>query len=205
MRDSRRWWPRPRGHRLPARERRGGTVGRSRSDTRLWGSRVDEVPVRGGDELLALLLAEGIAFFTVGLGRGPRAKLLPQAWRPDCNPSPPFIPRAIISSRASIAAGGQVFAAVINPGATIGENCVINTGAIIEHDCTLARHVHVASGACLAGGGDGRGRGVHRRRQHHSAGVAHRRGCAGRRGRSGVKARRGRRHCRRQCRRAPIS
>jgi len=121
-------------------------------DARLWGSQVDEVPVRGGDDLLPQLRAEGIAFFSVGLGLGPRARLFAAGLAAGLQPVTAIHPRATVSSRANVGAGGQVFAAaVVNPGATIGENCVINTGAIIEHDCVLASHVHVASGACLAG------------------------------------------------------
>ena len=29
---------------------------------------------------------------------------------------------------------------------------VLNSGAVVEHDCVVDDHVHVASGACLAGG-----------------------------------------------------
>ena len=41
--------------------------------------------------------------------------------------------------------------AVINPGASIGENTLINTGAIVEHDCRVGRHCHIAPGAILCG------------------------------------------------------
>jgi len=48
-------------------------------------------------------------------------------------------PRAVISP-APPAEGAQVLAgAVINPGVTIGENCLINTGAVIDHDCAIGR------------------------------------------------------------------
>ena len=39
---------------------------------------------------------------------------------------------------------------VINAGAVLGNNVILNTGAIVEHDCILGDHVHVATGACLA-------------------------------------------------------
>jgi sugar O-acyltransferase (sialic acid O-acetyltransferase NeuD family) len=118
----------------------------------LWGSVVDEVPVRGGDEEIGRLLAEGIGFFAVGLGQGPREKLFKLGLESGLRPVTAIHPRAVVSSRASVGAGSQVFAAaVINAGATVGDNAVINTGAIVEHDCVLADHVCVASGACLAG------------------------------------------------------
>jgi UDP-perosamine 4-acetyltransferase len=122
------------------------------ANTSLWGGQVDDVSVRGGDEQLPQLLAEGIRYFAVGIGQGPRAKLFKMGLNAGFQPATAIHPRSIVSTRARIGAGTQVFAAaVVNPGATVGDNVVINTGAIIEHDCVLADHVHVASGACLAG------------------------------------------------------
>ena len=46
-------------------------------------------------------------------------------------------------------------AVVINACTQIGQNVIINTGSIIEHDCDIRDHVHIASGAVLAGGIDG--------------------------------------------------
>lgn len=39
----------------------------------------------------------------------------------------------------------------INPLASLGDLCIINTGAIIEHECSIGNAVHVAPGAVLAG------------------------------------------------------
>ncbi len=62
-------------------------------------------------------------------------------------------PRAFIASDAVSASGVQVMAGVIiQTGAQIAENCIINSGAIIEHDCRIGRHAHVAPGAVLCGG-----------------------------------------------------
>jgi UDP-perosamine 4-acetyltransferase len=123
------------------------------SNTALWGEKVDDVPVRGGDDQLPCVLADGVRLFAVGLGQGPRAMLFKMGLDSGLRPVMAIHPRAIVAARATVGAGAQVFAAaVINAGATVGENVVINTGAIVEHDCVLADHVHVASGACLAGG-----------------------------------------------------
>lgn len=52
-----------------------------------------------------------------------------------------------------VAAGAQVLTgAIVNPGATIGENALVNTGAIVEHDCIIGAHSHVAPGAVVCGG-----------------------------------------------------
>ena len=122
-------------------------------NTALWGARVDDVPVMGGDEMLAQLRGDGVEYFAVGIGQGPRARLFAAGLAAGLCPVTAIHPRAIVSTQTSIGSGSQIFAAaVINAGASIGENVIINTGAIIEHDCILASHVHVASGACLAGG-----------------------------------------------------
>ena len=41
--------------------------------------------------------------------------------------------------------------AVINPYASIGKHCIINTGAIVEHDNDLEDYVHISPNATLAG------------------------------------------------------
>lgn len=62
-------------------------------------------------------------------------------------------PSAILSPHASLADGVQVMAgAVIQCGATIGANSLINTRAVVDHDCSLGRSVHIAPGATLSGG-----------------------------------------------------
>jgi len=41
--------------------------------------------------------------------------------------------------------------AIIQPGVLIGKHCIINTGATIDHDCVLEDFVHIAPGAHLCG------------------------------------------------------
>lgn len=61
-------------------------------------------------------------------------------------------PSSIISSSANFGYG-NFFAAnsTVNPYATIGNNCIINTGSIVEHECTLHNGVHICPGTVLAG------------------------------------------------------
>lgn len=62
-------------------------------------------------------------------------------------------PSAHVSPRASLGAGAQVLAgAIVQAGAKVGANVIVNTGAIVEHDCTLGAHCHVAPGAVISGG-----------------------------------------------------
>ncbi len=57
-------------------------------------------------------------------------------------------PSAIILGLAE----GDIFpGAIVNAGARIARNAIINTGAIIEHDCIVGAHSHVAPGALLCG------------------------------------------------------
>ena len=42
--------------------------------------------------------------------------------------------------------------AVINYGALVRENTIINTAAVVEHDCDVGAHCHIAPNATLCGG-----------------------------------------------------
>jgi sugar O-acyltransferase (sialic acid O-acetyltransferase NeuD family) len=41
---------------------------------------------------------------------------------------------------------------VVNYGARVGDNTIINTAAVVEHDCVVGPHCHVAPNATLCGG-----------------------------------------------------
>jgi sugar O-acyltransferase (sialic acid O-acetyltransferase NeuD family) len=61
-------------------------------------------------------------------------------------------PSAVVSRFARVATSVQLLAGcVVQPGAEIGEGCIVNTGAVIEHDVRLGEFVHVACGAVLCG------------------------------------------------------
>ena len=42
--------------------------------------------------------------------------------------------------------------AVINADAKIGKHCIINTGATVDHDCVIEDFCHIAPGAHISGG-----------------------------------------------------
>lgn len=61
-------------------------------------------------------------------------------------------PSAAIARDALLGAGSVVMpGAIINPGARLGQHCIVNTGATVDHDCTLADFASLAPGAVLGG------------------------------------------------------
>lgn len=125
------------------------------ADPSLCGESLLGVPIVGSDEHLTRLAAQGATHFVVGLGGAgnnrPRRRLFELGCAAGLLPLAVRHPSAVVSHRAEIGVGSQILPlSVVNAGATLGRNVIVNTGAIIEHDCVVADHVHVASGACLA-------------------------------------------------------
>ncbi len=61
-------------------------------------------------------------------------------------------PRATVARDVKLGAGTVVMAgAVINPGASLGCFCIVNTCSSIDHDCLVGDYVHVSVGARLCG------------------------------------------------------
>lgn len=113
-------------------------------------------PVLGSDDELASLLADGAdALVTVGqirtsslrrrlyallLGYGARLPVL-------------VSPLAHVSRHAELGEGTVIMhGALVNAGALIGVNGIVNSAALIEHDVVVGDHVHVATGARVNGG-----------------------------------------------------
>jgi sugar O-acyltransferase (sialic acid O-acetyltransferase NeuD family) len=133
------------------------------SNRLLWGSDLDGVPIRGGDELLPELIKEGVTHFVIGVGSignaGPRRRLFEIGVSSGLCPTSVMHPTAAYSTKAKIGAGALLLSrSVVNAGAILGKNVIVNTGAIVEHDCVLGDYVHIGPGATLGGGihvGDG--------------------------------------------------
>jgi len=124
-------------------------------DQRSWGQTVLGVPILGSDELLADMMASGVNYFAVGLGgtgdNGPRQRLFELGLSYDLKPLMIKHPTVILSPWCKVGEGSQLLpGSIVNAGAELGINVIINTGAIIEHDCLIGNHVHVATGARLA-------------------------------------------------------
>lgn len=65
---------------------------------------------------------------------------------------------AIVSPHAHISRHGQIGAgtlamhgAVVNAGATVGENCILNSQSLVEHDARIGDHCHISTGARVNG------------------------------------------------------
>ena len=122
----------------------------------LWGIMWLDVPVIGGDELLGDLVRDGVRLFTVGVGgvgdNRPRQRLYELGISHGLTPLTIIHPRASLSRWSTVGAGSQLLAGcIVNAGAEIGVNVIVNSGAIVEHDCRIGNHAHVATGARLSG------------------------------------------------------
>ena len=61
-------------------------------------------------------------------------------------------PTAHVSRHAILGAGTIVMhGAIVNAGAKVGNNCIINTLALLEHDTIVEDHCHIATSATLNG------------------------------------------------------
>ena len=126
------------------------------ADRSLWGKTVLGVRVLGNDELLEKLASSGTKRFIVALGgtgdNRPRQKIFEEACGLNLTPMSIRHSSAVVSRSAEILEGSQLLpSCVVNTGARIGVNVIINSGAVVEHDCTIGDHAHVATGAVLAG------------------------------------------------------
>lgn len=124
-------------------------------DRALWGESLLGVSILGGDNLLPELIEDGVNCFVVGLGsigdHTPRKSLFDLGIISELHPFTVIHPSATCSRWSSIGPGGQLLSgSIVNAGAELGTNVIINSGAIVEHDCVIGNHVHVATGARLA-------------------------------------------------------
>ncbi len=61
-------------------------------------------------------------------------------------------PSAVISRSAVIGLGTMVLPqVVVGAGASIGEDCILNTACVVEHDTQVCDHVHIAVGVLIGG------------------------------------------------------
>lgn len=111
------------------------------------------VPVRVGDEHLALLRQQGFNRIFVAIGSNRvRQKLGVLVLELGYRLVNAISPRAVVSPTARLGQGIAIMAgAVINAEAAIGDFVIVNTGASVDHDCNLGCAAHIAPHCALAG------------------------------------------------------
>lgn len=121
----------------------------------LWQTKLLDVPILGGDELLPQIRGNlNKSFIGVGsVGNAqPRKKLYQKLQDYQFEIISAIHPQAIIAPSVEIGSGITIMAGVVvNSSVTFGNNIIVNSGAIVEHDCVISSHVHIAPGARLAG------------------------------------------------------
>lgn len=124
-----------------------GAVGTPAAGRRL------QVPVLGGDEVLAGLVETGVtrAFVAVGDNRA-RARVAAQARALGFTLVNAVSPDARLSPTVELGSNVAVMAgAVVNAYTRLGDGAIVNTGATIDHDAMIGEWAHVAPGCHLSG------------------------------------------------------
>ncbi|WP_022668250.1 acetyltransferase [Desulfospira joergensenii] len=115
-------------------------------------------PIVGYDEDLSNLRKQiDYALITVGqVGSGSKRQKLFDRLKKMNFVLPVIIsPSAHVSRHAVIGEGTIVMHQVIvNAGASIGKNCILNTKCLIEHDTMVGHHTHISTAAVINGGGE---------------------------------------------------
>ena len=113
------------------------------------------LPVLGGDEVLkdysmsAVQLVNGIGSIGPTMLRGAvyrRGKEAGFSFARVVHPA------AVVSASATLGEGVQIMAGcIVQSGAEIGANSIVNTRASVDHDCKIGETVHIAPGVTLSG------------------------------------------------------
>ena len=119
------------------------------------GTKVLGYPVIGSDEDLPELAKKYSNFLiTLGQGKTNDFRIKTYALLKELEVKLPIIcsPLAHISAHACVAEGTVVMhGSIVNAGAKVGANCIINTQALIEHDAEVGDHCHISTKAAVNG------------------------------------------------------
>jgi len=112
-------------------------------------------PVIGTDDDLLKFISQGY-FFAIGIGqiKTPTVRMKIFSRLKELNAKLPTIisPMAYVSHRAILGEGLIIHhGAIVNAGAKVGDNCIINSRALIEHDVFVGSHTQISTGAILNG------------------------------------------------------
>jgi sugar O-acyltransferase (sialic acid O-acetyltransferase NeuD family) len=112
-------------------------------------------PVIGSDDNLPHLAEKyHYALITIGQIRSPETRVHLYNLVSSLGFELPVVvsPYAHVSRHATIGAGTIVMhGAIVNAGAKVGVNCIINTRALLEHDTLVQDHCHISTGAIING------------------------------------------------------
>jgi UDP-perosamine 4-acetyltransferase len=130
-------------------------LGATDADSAKLGQVMLGVAVLGGDEMLESH-APGTVMLVNGIGGAGRTAARRAIYERFMSRGYRFAavvdPLALIAGPVEIGDGAQILAgAVLQPGARIGANAIVNTRAAIDHDCVIGAHAHIAPGATLSG------------------------------------------------------
>jgi sugar O-acyltransferase (sialic acid O-acetyltransferase NeuD family) len=94
-----------------------------------------------------------VRHFAMGIGNnGARGREFTRLRASGLEPVTVIHRSAVISRLARVGVGTVAMAnVVVNNGADIGEDVILNTGCSIDHHCVVGPHAHIAPGAVLAG------------------------------------------------------
>ena len=115
------------------------------------------IPLIGSDEIILNYPPDAI-YLINGLGMIPgpqfnRRMLVYQRFTA-CGYTFPVIvhPSSVLAGNVTLKDGVQIMAgSVIQTGAVIGENTIVNTRVTIDHDTVIGSHVHLAPGTTISG------------------------------------------------------
>lgn len=119
-------------------------------DLSLHGREILDLPVLGSLDSLAMA---GQVALVIGVGEnGDRRRCFDRAHALGYAVVNAIHPLAVLSARCSVGAGVMIMGGVVvNVGADIGNNVILNTSCKVDHHCVVGAHAHIAPGATLAG------------------------------------------------------
>jgi len=123
-------------------------VNPDRTSAAFCGSRI-----LGGQEQLVHLREQGVDYIIFGFGDcSARLELSKLVRELGFSLATAIHPKATVAADVSVGAGTVIMAgSVVNPGAQIGENVIINTCASVDHECVIEDGVHIGPGVRLGG------------------------------------------------------
>lgn len=109
--------------------------------------------VLGDSDLMPELRRQGFSYILIAIGDcAVRRRLAARAVAMGFELATAVHPRATCAGSVVIGPGTVLMAgSVVNPGATLGSNVIINTCASVDHECQLGDGVHICPGTHLAG------------------------------------------------------